>query len=127
MDSISSMSNTEIANKPEMNTNTRKSRPVRSSYETSTVLFIVGKSLGYHGYIMDHVECIVVTIVSSQNVVLVTMGTTVTNHVKGVYQMPVIRKMVSVQILLDANLDGNLDIQIVIRVLYMFCFYLFII
>ena len=65
MDSISSMSITEPANKPEVNTNTRKSRAVLSSYETSTVLFIVGKSLGYYGYIMDHVECIVVTIVSS--------------------------------------------------------------
>jgi hypothetical protein len=55
MDSISRMSNTEPANKPEVNTNTRKSCAVRSSYETSTVLFIVGKRLDYHGYIMDHV------------------------------------------------------------------------
>jgi hypothetical protein len=89
--------------------------------------FITECSLGYYGYIMDHVECIVVTIVSSQNVVLVTMVTTVANHVTGVYQMPVIRNMVSVQIRLDVNLDGNLDIQSVIRVLFMFCFYLLII
>jgi hypothetical protein len=36
------------------------------------------------------------------------MVTTVMNHVMGVYQMPVIRNLVSVQILLDVNLDGNL-------------------
>jgi hypothetical protein len=55
------------------------------------------------------------------------MVTIVIEHVMGVYQILVIRSMVSVQILLDANLDGNLDIQSVMRVLYMFCFYLFII
>jgi hypothetical protein len=36
------------------------------------------------------------------------MVTTVVNRVMGVYQMPVIRNLVSAQILLDVNLDGNL-------------------
>jgi hypothetical protein len=50
-----------------------------------------------------------VIISSFQNVVLVTMITTVMNRVMNAYQMHVIRCMVSVQILLDVNLDGSLD------------------
>ena len=41
-----------------------------------------------------------------QKVVLVTM---VINHVSGVYLIPVIKKMVSVHIYLDVNLEDNLD------------------
>ena len=55
-----------------------------------------------------------VIISSFQNVVLVTMITTVMHRVMDAYQMPVIRCMVSVQILLDVNLDGSLDMRSVI-------------
>jgi hypothetical protein len=55
-----------------------------------------------------------VIISSFQNVVLVTMITTVMNRVMDSDQMPVIRCMVSVQILLDVNLDGSLDMRSVI-------------
>jgi hypothetical protein len=44
-----------------------------------------------------------------QKVVLVTMVTMVINHVAGVYLIPVIKKMVSVHIYLDVNLEDNLD------------------
>ena len=48
------------------------------------------------------------------NVILGTMVTIVIYHVKDVYQIHVIVNMVSVQILLDVNLDGNLGNQSVI-------------
>ena len=54
---LSSMSNTEPTNKSEVNTDTRKCRAVLSSNETPTMLFIVGKSVRYYGYIIEHVEC----------------------------------------------------------------------
>ena len=44
-----------------------------------------------------------------QNVVLVVMVTIVINLVTDVYLIPVIRKMVSVQIELDVNLEDSLD------------------
>jgi hypothetical protein len=44
-----------------------------------------------------------------QKVVLVTMVTMVINHVAGVYLIPLIKKMVSVHIYLDVNLEDNLD------------------
>jgi hypothetical protein len=46
-----------------------------------------------------------------QKVVLVTMVTMVINHVAGVYLIPVIKKMVSVQIYLDVNLEDNWTAQ----------------
>jgi hypothetical protein len=47
---------------------------------------------------------------------LVAMVTIVINHVMGVYLIPVIRNMVSVQIQLDVNLDGSTAAQIAVEV-----------
>jgi hypothetical protein len=47
---------------------------------------------------------------------MVAMVTIVINHVTGVYLIPVTKNMVSVQIHLDVNLDGNMDRQSVIYV-----------
>jgi hypothetical protein len=44
------------------------------------------------------------------------MVTIVINHVTGVYLIPVTENMVSVQIHLDVNLDGNTDRRSVIYV-----------
>ena len=50
----------------------------------------------------------------SNDTYLVTMVTSVIYHVMDVYQKHVIVSMVSVQILLDVNLDGNLGNRSVI-------------
>jgi hypothetical protein len=47
---------------------------------------------------------------------LVAMVTIVINHVMGVYLIPVIWNMVSVQIQLDVNLDGSTAAQIAVEV-----------
>ena len=47
---------------------------------------------------------------------MVAMATIVINHVTGVYLIPVTKNMVSVQIHLDVNLDGNTDRRSVIYV-----------
>ena len=47
---------------------------------------------------------------------LVAMVTIVINHVMGVYLIPVIRNMVSVQIQLDVNLDSSTAAQIAVEV-----------
>ena len=44
----------------------------------------------------------------AQNVVLENIGTIVINHVTGVYLIPVIKEMVTVQTNLDVNLDGSI-------------------
>ena len=44
------------------------------------------------------------------------MVTIVIRHVTGVYLIPVIRNMVSVQIRLDVNLDGSTAAQIAVEV-----------
>ena len=55
-----------------------------------------------------------VTHASFWNVWMVTMDAIVIYHVTGVYQIHVIVSMVSVQIGLDVNLDGNLQNRSVI-------------
>ena len=52
------------------------------------------------------------------------MDTIVMNHVMAVYQIPVIGRMVPVQILLDVNLDGSTVIKSVIKV-YIKLFYFY--
>ena len=42
---------------------------------------------------------------------VVTIATTVMNHVMSVYQIPVVRNLVPVQILLDVILDGRQDMR----------------
>ena len=42
---------------------------------------------------------------------MVTIATTVMNHVMGVYQIPVVVNLVSVQVLLDVILDGRQDMR----------------
>ena len=52
-----------------------------------------------------------------QNAVLISMVTTVMNHVMDVYQTPVLENLVSAEILLDVILGGSLDMRSVIQVL----------
>jgi len=47
------------------------------------------------------------------------------NHVMAVYQIPVIGRMVPVQILLDVNLDGSTVMKSVIKV-YILSYFTFI-
>ena len=53
-------------------------------------------------------------LVAAWHAVMVAMVTIVINHVTGVYLIPVTKNMVSVQIHLDVNLDGNTDRRSVI-------------
>ena len=57
MECLSSMSYAQPTNKPEVNTDTRKCRAILSSNETPTMLFIVGTTVRYYVYIIEHVEC----------------------------------------------------------------------